>query len=246
MGDHSAIVPPGLGPGENYSFDDETTEHISLGDEDNERVARASASRTVSERIELRDRVRGRETLLTIYEEGFLRVIEKRRGRQVRRHRLDLRYLDPVPTMQRRYPQRLMKITGGVAGAAALTSLLAWLGLVPAVTVPAALLTTAAALIAAGSCFYLSHEKICFYTLHGRAKAIQIGAGLGYIRRYQKAIPTLVGAIEEAADDVGEDTIVYLRAEMREHYRLRGDGILSDIECSDSTTRILAHFDEPS
>jgi hypothetical protein len=34
-----------------------------------------------------------------------------------------------------------------------------------------------------------------------------------------------------------------LRAEMREHYRLRGDGILDD-ECSEGTGRILVHFDD--
>jgi hypothetical protein len=31
---------------------------------------------------------------------------------------------------------------------------------------------------------------------------------------------------------------------MREHYRLRTDGILSEEECSDSTGRILVHFDD--
>jgi hypothetical protein len=30
---------------------------------------------------------------------------------------------------------------------------------------------------------------------------------------------------------------------MREHYRLRGDGVLSSESCADSTGRILAQFD---
>jgi len=36
---------------------------------------------------------------------------------------------------------------------------------------------------------------------------------------------------------------MFLRAEMREHYRLRGDGVLSVGTCAECTGRILAHFD---
>ena len=39
------------------------------------------------------------------------------------------------------------------------------------------------------------------------------------------------------------DTAAYLRAEMREHYRLRGNGVLENDECARGTGRILAQFD---
>jgi hypothetical protein len=92
--------------------------------------------------------------------------------------------------------------------------------------------------------YYLSHEKILFYTLNGRAQAIRFSAGLGTIRRFRKLLPRIVAAVDRAAQSVGEETAVFLRAEMREHYRLRGDGILSDQECSASTGRILSRFDQ--
>jgi hypothetical protein len=53
----------------------------------------------------------------------------------------------------------------------------------------------------------------------------------------------LCRAIEEAAERIGADTAAYLRAEMREHYRLRGNGVLDNDECARGTGRILAQFD---
>ena len=38
-------------------------------------------------------------------------------------------------------------------------------------------------------------------------------------------MPELSRAIEEAAEKITGDTSAYLRAEMREHYRLRGEGV---------------------
>jgi hypothetical protein len=81
--------------------------------------------------------------------------------------------------------------------------------------------------------------------LHGRAVALQLEAGVGAIRRYREMLPDLVGAIEAAGESVSDDTMVYLRSEMREHYRLREAGVLSETECSESTSRILAYFDGP-
>jgi hypothetical protein len=227
---------------EQHVLNDETTEHISLGDEYEER---RSQSRTITTVLEVNDRLRGRKTGLTLYEEGFLKLVEQRRGKIVRRHRLDLRYLDPAPTTSRHYPVQLLKVALGCSGVALISGALAAFGVWSRATVPLAVVASFA-IVTTLLCFvYLSHEKICFYTLHGRAKALQLGAGLGYIRRFKKLIPDLVQSIESAADSIGEDTIVYLRSEMREHYRLRGDGILSHTECSDSTERILGHFDEP-
>ena len=47
----------------------------------------------------------------------------------------------------------------------------------------------------------------------------------------------------EAAERIGVDTAAYLRAEMREHYRLRGDGVLDNDACARGTGSILAQFD---
>jgi hypothetical protein len=231
-----------LADAEHVMLEDSTSEHISLGDEYEERRSRTGK---IAQVLEVTDRLRGRQTGLSIYDEGFLKIVEKRRGKTVRRHRLDLRFLDPVPTIKRYYPRRLVKTAYVLAGLTVIAGLLAYFGVMHRFSIPAAAVASAALLVSLIWFVYLSHEKITFHTLHGRAKALQLGAGLGYIRRFHKLVPELVRAIEEAADDIGEDTIVYLRSEMREHYRLRGDGVLSNDECSDSTGRILAQFDDP-
>jgi hypothetical protein len=64
------------------------------------------------------------------------------------------------------------------------------------------------------------------------------------MHRFRAAMPRLIRAIEQAEESIGDDTAIYLRAEMREHYRLRGDGVLTEQDCSEGTGRILLHFDD--
>jgi len=72
---------------------------------------------------------------------------------------------------------------------------------------------------------------------------LQLVANLGSIKKFHSFVPMLCRAIEEAAERIGADTSAYLRAEMRERYRLRGDGVLDNDECARGTGRILAQFD---
>jgi hypothetical protein len=90
---------------------------------------------------------------------------------------------------------------------------------------------------------YVSHERIEFCTLHGRAGVLRLVANFGSIKKFHAFVPRLCRAIDEAAERIGADTAAYLRAEMREHYRLRGNGVLSNDECARGTGRILAQFD---
>ncbi len=68
-------------------------------------------------------------------------------------------------------------------------------------------------------------------------------ANVGAVKKFRAFMPALSAAIEEAAEQIGDDTSAFLRAEMREHYRLRGDGVLTQAACAVSTGRILAQFD---
>ena len=224
------------------TFDESTAEHILLGDDYAER---ADATRTVCDRAMVRDKLRGRSTYLTFFRQGFLEIVEKRGGRNSRCVPIDLRYLDPAPSLALRVPHRLVKISAGLASIAAIVTVLAFAGVAPGITTPAAAAAIAASVMALLGCVLLTHEEIRFVTQHGRAQTLRICAGLGYIRQYRKILPRIITAIESAADEIGEDTLLYLRSEMREHYRLRGAGVLSEEQCSDSTARILAQFEEP-
>jgi hypothetical protein len=201
--------------------------------------------RDISEEFVIRDRLRGRSTRVRIYLESWVDIEVQRHGRRGSFHRIDLRYLDPVPATRHHFPMRLLKVTGIVAAVTAVAAIPAWFGWLSSYTLPTAIAGGALTLLGLVGVFYLSHEKIVFSTLHGRAATIRFGAGLGTMRRFHKLVPRLIEAIANAAESIHDDTAVYLRAEMREHYRLRGDGIITDDECAQSTERILGEFDEP-
>ena len=91
---------------------------------------------------------------------------------------------------------------------------------------------------------YSSHESIEFCTMHGRVSVLRLRREFRLASsKFRAFVPVLSQAIEEASERIGADTSAYLRAEMREHYRLRGDGILSNEACAAGTGRILAQFD---
>jgi hypothetical protein len=230
-------TPIAAAPG---ALDETLAEHIYLGDETAGDVA---VPKTVREKFELRDRLRGLDMRVTLYEEGFLRLDETR-GKHTRTYNVNLRYLDPVPTQERHYAKRTVQVAAILAGIAAIAAMLVVFPSLATIAILTSATAGGAALAAFFMFAYLSHEKTVFRTMHGRAAALALTAGLGRIRRLRSLLPGIINAIGDAEDDIGEDTAVFLRAEMREHYRLRTDGVLSEEECSDSTGRILVHFDD--
>jgi hypothetical protein len=240
MSNSSAITPEDLETAEHHVLESEP-KHISLGPEYG--TDGADEPQTIASTIELHDRLRRKTTKIEIYEQGFVKITETRRGKKQRSHAIDLRFLDTVPSITPYFPRRLLKASLGALGIAALAGALAQFSQLTLIALPMAVV---AGLVALGALYlfvYLSHEKITFHTMHGRAQALWLKAGLGQIRRVRAVLPDLVRAIEDSGESIGEDTMVYLRAEMREHYRLRGNGVLTEEACSESTGRILTHFD---
>jgi len=217
------------------------SEHIFI--ESNEVTDPRSAGQTVRERWRLANPLRRQLTEITLFEEGYIEVVEHSRGRRGEPFRLDLRYLDPVPSLSRFVSKRAWWTAVGCAAAAFVALAIAQLASLGTLAVSFALAAGAAALVAATIALYRSHEKTEFFTLHGRARVFALMANFGAIKPVRAFVPELSSAIQEAEEDIPGDTSVYLRAEMREHYRLRGDGVLSATTCADSTGRILAHFD---
>ncbi len=221
--------------------DGSPSEHIYIGSDEARNPA--TTARTVRGRVVLRNAVRRTDTTLTLYAEGFVGVREASAGKARDTFHLDLQYLDPVPSLERVIAARWFYATLGSGAVAALTAFLtrfevletaAWIAL------------GVAALAALGTLLvgvYFTYEKTTFCTIHGRAPVLTLLANVGAIKRFRAFVPVLSAAIEEAAEQIGDDTSAYLRAEMREHYRLRGDHVLTQAVCADSTGRILAQFD---
>jgi hypothetical protein len=218
-----------------------TAEHILLGSE-NLNPDPKIAARTLRQRVHLRNSLLRTNTELALYEEGVLKVVTQDRSRRDAFH-LDLHYLDPVPTITRVVAKR----TFGVAlGCTALAGLAAALRLVDVLRPSMPFFFLVAAVAAVGAlavALRRSHERIEFFTLHGRASVLCLLASLGSLRRFRAFVPVLSRAIEEAAERIVDDPSAYLRAEMREHYRLRGTGVLSNEACAAATGLILSQFD---
>jgi len=217
------------------------SEHIYIGSDDSS--PNPASARTVREHAILRNALRRTQTEVTIYDEGFVKVAEFRSGKADEPFRLDLHYLDPVPTITRVIAARALYVALGCAGMAALAALLMRFEVLRPFALPTALAAAVAALAALALGIYRSHERTEFCTIHGRAPVLRLVANLGSIKKFRAFVPALSRAIDESAEKIGTDTAAYLRAEMREHYRLRGDGVLSTEICADSTGRILAQFD---
>jgi hypothetical protein len=77
----------------------------------------------------------------------------------------------------------------------------------------------------------------------GRAEVFTLRATFGCIRALRKLVPQLVDAIHQAHTLNMPARGDYLREEMREHYRLQEEGILTKDCCSASRQRILSSFE---
>jgi hypothetical protein len=217
-------------------------EHIFIESEDLSSNP-AAAARTLRETVVLRNPVRRSGAELALFDEGFLKVTPLRNKDTDEPFFLDLRFVDPVPTLDRVIAVRWLT---GALGCGALMALAAFLMRFDALYTFAAVALGGATLAAVVTHYvglYLSHEKTEFCTLHGRATVLELVANFGSIKKFRAFVPALSHAIEEAAERIGVDTAAFLRAEMREHYRLRGDGVLDNDDCARGTGRILAQFD---
>jgi hypothetical protein len=180
---------------------------------------------------------------VTLFAEGFAEIVEHGNGTAREPFRLDLHYLDPVPTITRVFAKRAFRAALGLAALTAAAALLAQWSALLAVALPVALAAAAGTLAAAAVTVYASHERTDFSTIHGRACVLSLVSNFGSRKAIRGFVPVLSRAIEESAEKMTSDISAYLRAEMREHYRLRADGVLTNDACADGTGRILTQFD---
>jgi hypothetical protein len=221
--------------------DDSPSEHIYIGSD--EARDPETTARTVSARVTLRNPVRRCQTQLTLYSEGIVAVSDQRGGKTPKPFYLDLQYIDPVPTLERAIAGRWFYAALGCGGAAALAVLLTRFDVLRNAAWIAFGVAAIATLVTLFIGVYRSYEKTTFCTIHGRAPVLELIANIGAVRKFRAFVPTLSAAIEDSAEQIGHDTASFLRGEMREHYRLRGRGILTHETCAASTGRILAQFD---
>ena len=199
--------------------------------------------KTIQRHLKLNNRGRGIRTELILYEEGFIKVSQERRGKRTAEQLLNLRYLDSRPTISRFVAMKPIYVGLGFTGAGALFGALVYFKLFLLLTLPATVMFVTAAVIAFLLSAYQTQEESSFCTMTGRGEVLALRATFGCIRALRKLVPELVDAIHRARTLNVPKREHYLREEMREHYRLQDEGILSKDHCLTSTRRILSSFE---
>ena len=196
----------------------------------------------VGKRFTLSNRVRGLHTEFTFFDEGFLKVRESRRRKPGKDYMLELRFLNPSPTIIRRFVSESFWAALGMGGVAAISWLLTTFTSLDTYTFPASIVFSTGALVALLLCIYQSGEKILFCTASGNIPVLTLLTNLGCFHRSRAVVPDICNAIGEAIERNTLEEEPYLRAEMQDHYRLRNEGVISPKACQTGTSRILSRF----
>lgn len=205
------------------------TEHILL--ESDERVVPTlETARRIHARLRLHGGLWRRSTELALIDGVFLAVRTTRANVLSSRYVVDLRFVDPVPRLQR----RIAWPTIATAAACLALGIFAARGLAATVV----LLGLAAGALFAG--FHLTTESLTLFSAHGRTSLVTHTGRIGTLRAFRKFLPRLDAHLRVALGARRGARAQHLRDEMREHFRLRNAGALTELEYESAKRRILA------
>ena len=216
-----------------------TSEHILISGDGTDSADEPTA---VGKRFRVSNRVRGLQTEFTLFNEGFLKVREYRKNKLGKDYMLELRFLNPNPTVIRRFVTEPFLAALGMGGAAAISWLLTKFTSLDTYTFPASIVFSTGAIVALLLCIYQSGEKILFYTTSGNVPVLMLLTNFGCFRQSRKVVPEVSNAIGTAINRNTLEEEPYLRAEMQDHYRLRNEGVISPKACQTASSRILSRF----
>jgi hypothetical protein len=222
-------------------FQGMAAEHIVL-ESDERDVPERRAARKVHAQLRFQSRLRRRGVELEILDYYYLSVRTWRAGKPEFEYMLDLRFMDPALQQSRQVAWRWMAATLAFAGVAAAS---AWqFGFPTAQWWQSAAFPTCAALVGLAVCtgtvsVYRSIETWTLHSIHGRARLLACAGGLGTLRSARPFLRKLVAHARIAATARRSSKEKHLRDEMREHFRLKVAGVLTNEEYEQSKDRIL-------
>jgi hypothetical protein len=219
------------------------TEHILLESDERE-IPEAQAARKVHASLRLSSALRRHAIALDIIDYYYLSVRTRRAGSGLTDYVLDLRFIDSAPRLSRHIAWRWIGAAFGLAlsfvGSAWWVSRTAspwwqhdWLPLCAVLFLAAG----TASLIGA----YRTTETLTLYSGHGHARVLQFVGGLGTFSAIRRFTVKLAAHVQIAFAARRPSKAQHLRDEMREHFRLKEAGVLSDEEYDASKRRILQH-----
>lgn len=220
------------------------TEHILLESDEREVPALALA-RMMHARLAMNGGLWRRSIELILIDYFYLSV-RTIRSQSVTSFVLDLRFVDPAPRFSRQVAWRWMAasvvlLAAGIAVAIEIgKSVLPWWRN-EWLPIEAALLGSAVCALFAA--IYFTTETLTLFSAHGRAKLVEHTGGVGTILAFRRFRPKLDAHLRIAVDARRKSRAEHLRDEMREHFRLKCIGALSESEYEAAKRRILATHD---
>jgi hypothetical protein len=217
------------------------TEHILLESEVRE-VPEPGRARKVHAALNCYDRLRRRGLELAIIDYYYLAVRTGRPG-SLREYVLDLRFIDRSLGLSKHYPWRCIAATLALAMTTAFSAWRIgsstapwwqhpWLPICAAMSA----LTASACLV----CAWRLTETLALRSVHGRAILLEYTGRLGTLRMARQFARKLSAHIQLAMAARRSSGAEHLRDEMREHFRLKETGVLSQEQYEASKARILA------
>jgi hypothetical protein len=218
------------------------TEHILL-ESDSREVPSLCTARKVHAQLRLLSTLRRRAAELTLIDNYFLAVRLLHAERVVSQYVLDLRFVDAELRRTRHVAWGCIALSATLLTLAAAIGLAIrsapnpwwqheWLRALSVSLVLAACSTLAA--------IYRTTETLTLRSVCGQARLLEFTGGLGTFRALRRFGTTLSAHLRLARSRRRSSRAEHLRDEMREHFRLRDAGVLSETEYESSKVRILA------
>ena len=219
----------------------QTSEHILLESEERG-LPDSDGARITHAAWHCRSRLRMRRLELAIIDYCYLAVRARRSG-SVRDYVLDLRFIDRSIRATRHVPWNCILVSLALASAAAfsirqvVSSTAPWWWQHRLLLCAATLGSTACSGLV---CAWRTTETLSLRSLHGGATVLEFTGGLGTLRSGRTFVRKLAAHIQLATADRRTKRTEHLRDEMREHFRLKEAGVLSQEQYDACKARILA------
>lgn len=203
----------------------------------------------VSSNLSQHSKVKGFDCDFLVVSERYLavhavRALSGNRRRETR-YVLDLAYLDPEP---RRYVRRDWKWLKLGSGFAAVTAVLIGVGFgfagIGSVMWywPATIVLGTVAAILILLFFIRSDDRLIFHARHGRTPLVQILTRSPSKSAVKRFVDSLRLGIKHGAKQLGNDNERLLKGELREHRRLRDEGVIPEPIYQKVKRRILLRY----
>lgn len=217
-------------------------EHISL--ESDAGISRPAPNTTKPLiRFELGDDERNATSAICVLRDQYVAIETIDADGNNDRYTVDLRYVDPRPAGIRKVAWRWLYAGLGLSALTAIAVTLYSFAPTLAKSIGGLYTAIGLGVLAVGALvlsYRFSREFVVFVSVHGRARLITIRGGLGTIRRVKPCTTEIVKHAKVARlQAASQQRQSYLRDEMREHSRLREQGVLNEQDYTAARQRIL-------